>query len=131
MARVRTAIVAGVGAVALLVPVVAHAGANKQHYGHHPFKVHKNASTSPVGLSPAAIKRAYNFPTSLTAGAGGTIAFVDAYDDPTAEADLNTFSTQYGLPACTTANGCFRKVNQTGGTSAPKADPGWALEISL
>ena len=41
------------------------------------------------------------------------------------------YTPQYGLPACTTANGCFRKVNQTGGTSYPAANSGWALEIAL
>jgi subtilase family serine protease len=93
--------------------------------------VRPNASTSPTGLSPATIKSVYNFTTSSTAGAGKTVAIVDAYDDPTAESDLAVFSSQYGLPACTTANGCFRKVNQTGGTSYPRKDAGWALEISL
>jgi subtilase family serine protease len=90
-----------------------------------------NASTSPTGLSPATIKSVYNFSTSSTAGAGQTIAIVDAYDDPTAESDLATFSSQYNLPACTTANGCFKKVDQTGGSSYPRKDAGWALEISL
>ena len=89
------------------------------------------ASTSPYGLSPQTIKSVYSFPTSSTAGAGKTIAIVDAYDDPTAEKDLGVFSSQYGLPACTTANGCFKKVNQTGGSSLPRKDSGWALEISL
>ena len=89
------------------------------------------ASTSPTGLSPAIIQSAYNFPTSSTAGAGMTIAIVDAYNDPTAASDLAVFSSQYGLPACTTANGCFKKVNQTGGGSYPRTDSGWALEISL
>jgi subtilase family serine protease len=89
------------------------------------------ASTSPIGLSPQTIESVYSFPTSSTAGAGKTIAIVDAYDDPTAESDLSVFSSQYGLPACTTANGCFTKVNQNGGTSYPRKDGGWALEISL
>jgi len=89
------------------------------------------ASSGPTGLSPATIKSVYNFPTSLTAGAGKTIAIVDAYDDPTAESDLAVFSSQYGLPPCTTKNGCFAKVNQTGGTSYPRKNAGWALEISL
>src|SRR5512133_2221735 len=89
------------------------------------------ASSSPTGLSPATIKSVYNFPTGLTAGAGKTIAIVDAYDDPTAESDLNVFSQQYGLPACTTANGCFTKVNQTGGSKMPRVNSGWAVEISL
>lgn len=89
------------------------------------------ATGAPSGLSPATIKSAYGFPTNSTAGAGKTVAIVDAFDDPTAEKDLAVFSSQYGLPACTTANGCFRKVNQHGGTAYPRKDPGWALEISL
>jgi subtilase family serine protease len=56
---------------------------------------------------------------------------VDAYDDPTAEADLARYRGQFGLPACTTAGGCFRKVNQTGGAAPPAVDRGWAQEISL
>jgi subtilase family serine protease len=89
------------------------------------------ATTSPTGLSPSTIKSAYNFSTSSTAGAGKTIAIVDAFDDPTAESDLAVFSSQFGLPECTTVNGCFSKVNQTGGTNYPRKDAGWALEISL
>lgn len=88
-------------------------------------------STSPTGLRPEDIKGAYGFSNSASAGAGRTIAIVDAYDDPTAESDLGVFSKQFGLPPCTTANGCFKKVNQTGGTKYPKPDAGWALEISL
>jgi subtilase family serine protease len=89
------------------------------------------ATTSPTGLSPATIKSAYQFATSTTAGAGKTIAIVDAFDDPKAESDLAVFSSTFGLPACTTANGCFKKVDQTGGKRYPRADQGWALEISL
>ena len=89
------------------------------------------ASRSPTGLSPGTIESAYLFSTSLTAGVGKTIAIVDAYDDPSAESDLGVFSSTYGLPACTTANGCFAKVNQIGGTSYPQKNAGWALEISL
>jgi len=89
------------------------------------------ASLAPTGLSPAQIKSVYNFPTSATAGSGETIAIVDAYDDPSAESDLGGFSSQFGLPACTTANGCFSKVDQNGGTSYPAVDGHWALEISL
>ena len=73
---------------------------------------------------------AYNLPYT-TSAATNTIAIVDAYNDPTAEADLGVYDTQYGLPACTTANGCFEKVNQTGGTSYPPTNGGWALEIAL
>jgi len=90
-----------------------------------------DASSAPTGLGPATIKSAYGFTTSSTAGAGRTVAIVDAYDDPSAESDLAVFSGQYGLPACTTANGCFQKVDQRGGTRYPRKDSGWALEISL
>ncbi len=74
---------------------------------------------------------AYGFSTSNTVGTGKTIAIVDAYDLPSAENDLNVFSSQFGLPACTTANGCFSKVNQTGGTKYPRYNSGWGLEIAL
>jgi subtilase family serine protease len=89
------------------------------------------ATSSPTGLTPGQIKSAYSFSTSSTAGAGKTIGIVDAYNDPSAESDLGVFSSQFGLPACTTANGCFSKVNQNGGTSYPRTNSGWALEISL
>jgi subtilase family serine protease len=85
---------------------------------------------TPAGYGPADLQSAYKLP-SATAGAGQTIAIVDAFNDPTAEADLATYRAQYGLPPCTTANGCFRKVNQNGGTTFPATDAGWALEISL
>jgi subtilase family serine protease len=86
-------------------------------------------AVSPTGLSPDQVKGAYGFPTGSTAGAGQTVAIVDAYDAPNIESDLGVLSKQYGLPAC--ASGCFTKVNQTGGSRYPRADSGWALEISL
>jgi subtilase family serine protease len=89
--------------------------------GAHPL-----ATTSPTGLSPTTIQTAYSLPA---AGGSGVIAIVDAFDDPTAENDLNVFSSQYGLPACTTANGCFKKINAHPGRF--RFDQGWALEASL
>ena len=88
------------------------------------------ASSTPAGYGPADIQSAYALPSS-TAGSGQTVAIVDAYNDPSAESDLGVYRSQYGLPACTTANGCFRKVNQNGGTSYPRNNGGWAQEISL
>jgi subtilase family serine protease len=84
---------------------------------------------TPAGYGPADLRSAYNLTSS--GGASQTIAIVDAYDDPTAEADLAAYRSQFGLPACTTANGCFRKVDQNGGTHYPRKNAGWALEISL
>jgi subtilase family serine protease len=86
---------------------------------------------TPAGLNPAKIKAAYNFPTSLTAGSGQTIGIVDAFSNPHAESDLAVFSTKFGLPACTTANGCFSKVDQFGGKRYPANNSGWGLEIAL
>jgi subtilase family serine protease len=83
----------------------------------------------PSGYGPADLRSAYSL--SGTGGAAQTIAIVDAYNDPNAESDLGVYRSQYGLGACTTANGCFRKVSQSGGTSYPKASSGWAQEISL
>jgi subtilase family serine protease len=87
------------------------------------------ATSTPSGYGPTDIRSAYAL-SGKTSG-GRTVAIVDAYDDPTAEADLATYRSKYGLSACTTANGCFRKVNQSGGKTYPKANGGWAQEISL
>lgn len=90
------------------------------------------ATTGPSGYGPADLQSAYALAAaSASNGAGATIAIVDAYDDPNAEADLGVYRSQFGLPACTTANGCFKKINQTGGTNYPRANGGWAQEISL
>src|SRR5207245_4584002 len=64
-----------------------------------------------------------------SSGGSGVIAIVDAFDYPTAENDLNVFSTQFGLPPCTTANGCFTKVYANG--VKPRANCGWAQEAAL
>jgi subtilase family serine protease len=85
---------------------------------------------SPAGLNPADLQSAYALP-SATDGSGRTVAIVDAYDDPNAETDLGVYRATFGLPPCTTANGCFRKLNQNGGTTPPRSDSGWAQEISL
>ncbi len=87
-------------------------------------------SGNPPGYGPADLQAAYSLPSSA-AGAGQTVAIVDAYDDKTAENDLGVYRAQYGLAPCTTANGCFKKVNQTGGSTPPTADASWGQEISL
>ena len=87
---------------------------------------------SPSGYGPSALQAAYALTSAaLSLGAARTVAVVDAYDQPRAESDLAAYRSQFGLPACTTANGCFRKVNQSGGTSYPRANSGWGLEIAL
>ena len=82
----------------------------------------------PTGIFPGKMKVAYGFNAITNHGKGQTIAIVDAFDDPNAEADLGTFSTQFGLPACTTANGCFKKIMAAG---TPHDTSGWSDEIAL
>jgi hypothetical protein len=82
--------------------------------------------------TPAYLQQAYDLGwLSQTAGGGDTVAVVDAYDDPDAASDLAVYRSTFGLPACTTAGGCFRKLNETGGTSYPSQNTGWDTEISL
>ncbi|MGZ4230210.1 MAG: hypothetical protein ACXVVQ_02135 [Solirubrobacteraceae bacterium] len=98
------------------------------------------AASTPVPApqpgSPAYLQQAYDA-AALTpsAGAGQTIAIVDAYDSPNAESDLATYRATFNLPPCTTANGCFQKVNQWGNPSPlPNGAPagsGWDTEIAL
>jgi hypothetical protein len=83
----------------------------------------------PSGYWPADIQSAYSLPAGR--GAGVTVAVVDAFDLPTAESDLAAYRSQFGLPPCTTVNGCFRKVNQNGGSTPPFTDAGWGQEIAL
>jgi subtilase family serine protease len=89
----------------------------------------KPSATTPSGYFPADLRSAYNLTSS--GSASQTIGIVDAYDAPNAESDLAVYRSQFGLPACTTANGCFRKVDQNGGTNYPHRNTGWAQEISL
>jgi subtilase family serine protease len=86
------------------------------------------AASTPGGLNPADLRSAYKIPSTTTTR---TVAIVDAFNDPNAESDLAVYRSQFGLPACTTANGCFKKVNQTGGSTFPSSNTGWAEEISL
>ena len=60
------------------------------------------------------------------------IAIIDAYAHPNAESDLAVFTNRYGLPSCTTSNGCFTRVGQTGtNTYPPNQNASWALEANL
>jgi hypothetical protein len=106
-----------------------HPAATAAVAGRHPAAT---AAALPDGLARADLLSAYKLPAS--GGAGRTVAIVDAHDDPTAEADLAVYRKTYGLPPCTTQNGCFKKVNQNGKTSPlPAFDPedDWSVEVSL
>jgi len=103
--------------VAVAVPVLV---ASNNWSAHTLIHIRRAQTTSPTGLSPTQIRGAYNLPST---GGSGTIAIVDAFDDPTVLNDLNLFSNQFGLPA---AN--FEKHAMSSGIPS---DGGWALEISL
>jgi hypothetical protein len=98
-------------------------------------QTHYNAvpQATPSGYGPASLQSAYNLASAAAAnGAGERVYIVDANDDPNAASDLSTYRSQFGLPACTSANGCFQKLNQNGATSPlPAGDTGWAGEESL
>jgi subtilase family serine protease len=93
--------------------------------GRPPIHVFGGASKTPSGLTPSQITNFYNLPSS---GGHGTIVIIGAYDDQNIEKDLNIFSTQFNLPVCTTANGCFTKHKMS---ATMKTNSGWAMETSL
>jgi subtilase family serine protease len=107
----------------------AHIDAIRNNAKSH--KTGATANANPSGYGPADLQSAYNLP-STTAGSGETVAIVDAYNDPTAAADLAVYRSTYGLPACTVASGCLKIVSQSGSTtSLPRTNAGWATEETL
>jgi IPT/TIG domain len=98
--------------------------------GEHPAVDVK--APEPGYLTPQRLHAAYALPSETRASPLQTIALVDAFDDPHAEADLAVYDAQFALPACTAANGCFRKLNQSGAASPlPPKQGEWAGEISI
>jgi subtilase family serine protease len=90
-------------------------------------------AATPSGLGPADFASAYKLNAAVTSTA--TIAIVDAFNYPNAASDLATYRSQFGLPPCTVASGCFTIVNQNGQTSplpgnAPAGDD-WTVEAAL
>ena len=80
-------------------------------------------------MTPAGLRDAFKL-NGLSAN-GRTVAIVDAYGYPNLERDLGVYRAQFGLSACTIANGCLRIINQTGGTALPRFNTGWAGEQAL
>ncbi len=81
-----------------------------------------------TALTPSDLRTAYDLPSG---GSGQTVAIVDVGGYATAEADLAVFRTTYRLPACTTANGCFTKLDQNGGHNLPAENANWSIETAL
>ncbi|GAC1306558.1 MAG: hypothetical protein NVSMB19_18790 [Vulcanimicrobiaceae bacterium] len=95
-----------------------------------PFNPDPNAAPSAIaGIQPGLLRWIYNLPDHADVNAQ-TVAIVVAYDNPRAEADLAIYRSTFGLPPCTTLNGCFRKIAGTG-SSLPQTNTGWSVESSL
>jgi Subtilase family len=124
--------------------------------GSNSTRVSPLAAPSPahgeVGYTPEELHTAYELPTTAPASPSQTIALVDAFNDPTAAADLKAYSEEFGLPEC--GSGCFTQYNESGETTnlpfpkttselesalaggrskkeEAKRAEGWGLEISL
>jgi subtilase family serine protease len=109
-----------------------------------PIRVYRSAENSVIGFVPSQVRQAYGFDQVSNQGAGQTIAIVVAFDNPTIEKDLGIFNATFGLPACTTNNGCFQTIQANGppncgtgpGSPPPTKKCGgdkqlWPLEIAL
>ena len=84
----------------------------------------KAASVPTTGYLPNQITTAYGLTGNSLAGAGTTIAIIDAYGSPTLARDYSAFNTQYGLP-----NTPIQVVTPYGAPTTTNS--GWALETSL
>ncbi len=107
----------------ILVPRTAAARAHTHPLGittTHAI-VHGSAAEGADGLRPQDLRDAY-FPgeePDAPASEPQTLAIVDAYNDPEAEADLRVYDEEFHLPECTTGNGCFEQLNQNGEAGKP------------
>jgi hypothetical protein len=94
---------------------------------------HAKTSASPFyaggGFGPSDIQSAYQLP--VAGGKGRIVALIGGGGYANAESDLAVYRQMYNLPACSTANGCFEKVDQHGGTSYPPDNPDWDAETAL
>lgn len=84
----------------------------------------------PAGYGPGDLAKAYGMTASANGG-GRIVALVESGDAPTLDSDLRVYRAQFGLPACSIANGCLRKIGQDGSANLPANDPNWAGETQL
>ena len=116
-------------AVVSAIPAIPEVEAS-YHFGSYlgtpPIHIFRSAQKSPAGITPLEIKHIYHLP--LTGGASSTIALIEAYDSASIEGDLGVFDNTYGLPACTSKNGCLEKHAMGSGIAT---NSGWALETAL
>jgi subtilase family serine protease len=115
------------GGFVLAPPASAHQSGGR---AEPMIQAEPDAVAGPTGFTPAEIQASYGLSTSPYAGAGQTIAIVDAFDNANVADDLAVFDASFGLQACGSV--CFTKVDQTGGTDYPSAAPlAWSVEIAM
>lgn len=108
-------------------PAAGHAACESLVLVDRNGRPHK--TSTPIAYGPSDLQGAYNLTNAAAAPESGTVAIVDAYDDPNAATDLAMYRSQYHL---TSSSFTFTKVNQAGMQGPyPSADAGWAQEISL
>jgi subtilase family serine protease len=110
-------------------PAAGHATCFAKGLVNSKGAVPEASSPLATALSPAQLQSAYGL--AGADGAGRTVAIVDAYGYPNLERDLTIYRNYYGMPACTTANGCLTILDQNGGTSYPRSNLGWDQEQAL
>jgi subtilase family serine protease len=95
--------------------------------GTHGFK------PTGFGYGRPALTKAYKLPSSSPTR---NVAVIDAYNDPDAVSNYNTYRSSWGLAACNTSTeaGCLTVTNQNGAASplpSNAGDTGWDVEESL
>ncbi|OLC35192.1 MAG: hypothetical protein AUH84_03675, partial [Thaumarchaeota archaeon 13_1_40CM_4_38_7] len=124
-------------------PLKAH---NPVHVKHHllpteivPFALSPQA----FGTGPPQVWNAYGLNAvncSMTGyqwgdphlcGYGQVIGIVDWYYDANIESDLGTFSQYYGLPSCTTSNGCLNILVEDGTPTNPNVPDNIPTDIEI
>ena len=98
----------------------------RTHYVLQPTGITDTTLPTPPSsaFTPAQVRHAYGFDKLTNQGQGQVIGIVDAYDDANIESDLGVFSAKFGLPACTSSNGCFRKVYSNGRAASRELELG-------
>ena len=91
-----------------------------------------SSTRRPRATGPPDLWSAYKLSSlASTGGATQTVAIVDAYDDPTAESDLATYRSTYGLSTLHDRERLLSQGESDWRHTPPAPDSGWAEEISL
>jgi len=82
-----------------------------------------------TGINPTQLRSIYGIDRIDADGAGVTVAVVIAYHSPDIEQELAAYSETFGLPTCSTANGCLKVVYADG--RKPRASADWEGESDM